>query len=207
MAKVSDRVTYYTHESSDDKHWTTDSLALVIGSDPDGRVLDLVVFPRGGPTIYLNGVVPFDPDNPGQPGQSYWREFGSKPPEFADVFTPISPADVDPNETARLQLAAKHRDEIAKVDLRGYVDLRLRQEKEWDDLENQIARQKEAAKATGSGGVQGNADDPAKAPFSPPPDPNSPAFNFGKPSESPEAPSTTPISGGVVSGLNLGGSK
>lgn len=76
-------VTYYTHQHNGQEHTTDDSLAYVLRDRGEG-VVDVVVFPVGGPTRYAT-VREFDPDRDFQTGGEYYRSHGSKAPDFSSL--------------------------------------------------------------------------------------------------------------------------
>lgn len=83
MPNIGDKVTYYTHEASDNNHYSVDRLAFVVGVVDDNTV-DLVVFPPGGP-VFFERVSQYDPDMPvDQAGLNYWRPDGEAAPDFAE---------------------------------------------------------------------------------------------------------------------------
>ena len=84
--KVGEQVLRYQHESNDlGPDVVRDELAFVTRV-VDDHVIDVVIFPAGGPTKYER-LYAFDPDSPyNQPGGIYFRGVEEAPPKFDDVF-------------------------------------------------------------------------------------------------------------------------
>lgn len=84
--QIGDQVIFYTHEASDDTHSAIDKLAFVT-SVIDENIIDVVVFPPGGPVTFER-VSLWDPNwnertqGPRPVGLNYWRPVGQEPPDF-----------------------------------------------------------------------------------------------------------------------------
>lgn len=72
-----DNVIYYTHQQNGAEHSTEDNFAIVLRENEDGSK-DLVVFPPGGPTKYVNAKE-YNPDEDFAAGGSYYRTDGDAP--------------------------------------------------------------------------------------------------------------------------------
>lgn len=150
---IGDRVIRYTHEGSDNNHYTVDRLAFVTGV-VDEDTLDVVVFPPGGPVVFERLYL-YDPEGTlNAPGGTYWREEGSDPPDFTNDYRWY-------NDRRFQALIAKQQQELAKVPVAGRPDLLVQHEEEQDALMAELDG-KDKPKAESE-----SKSDPAKSKFDP----------------------------------------
>lgn len=129
-----DPVIYYTHlAGSGDGPKTADSLAFVLRENENGSK-DLVVFPPGGPTQYVNARE-YDPEVDIAPGGSYIREIGSEPPDFGDDAV-AAPYAGSVEWSAMIQRHAGERQAITRAE--DMESTRKRQQEERDILSQRL---------------------------------------------------------------------
>lgn len=135
---IGDRIIRYTHEGSDNNHYTVDRLAFVTGVVNED-ILDVVVFPPGGPVTFERLYL-YDPEgtlNP--PGGTYWREEGSDPPDFTNDYRHY-------NDRRFQSLIAKQQQELATVAEKDREAMLVQHEEAQDALMAELDGKKPEAK-------------------------------------------------------------